>query len=330
MPLQTLAEPKQCLARAAERGQRLLLQRDAPQKLLSVEQALLLGALGGLGVTTLRRQLRLELRALDGARPRALLGALGVPFGEPGRPIGVFGGLIESTPGSAQRALHLLLALTGLGKSRLGPLQVTARALLGALALREPRDELLALRARGEGGVGALSREPAYLARSGVVALTVDGDSDAMEFLGEVVQVVDEPRVGEEALRDRPGLSTRFDQIEQAPRAVLRRLRGRSWRTRRDQSPRRAVGARQPLPALADRTDDGGAQPFTEHRRHRPLEAGAGLDQAGERLVLALDRRGGELRLDGCELTGKGRLPLGGLTRFGQCTHLHLRRPAKG
>src|SRR4051812_35874275 len=179
MPLQTLAEPKQCLSRAAERGQRLLLQRDAPQKLLSVEQALLLGALGGLGVTTLRRQLRLELGAPNGTRPRALLGALGVPFGEPGRPVCVLDGLIETTPGSAQRALPLLLALPGLGKSRLGPLQVTARALLGALALREPRDELLPLRARGAGGGGGPPREPADPAPAGAGALPAHRGMDA-------------------------------------------------------------------------------------------------------------------------------------------------------
>src|SRR5205823_4860765 len=70
----------------------------------------------------------------------------------------------------------------------------------------------------------------------------------------------------------------------------------------------RALGTCEALPSLVDAADDRSAQPLTENRRERPLEAGAGLEQAGEGFVIALHRGRRQLRLERGDPGGPGRL----------------------
>ena len=222
--------------------------------------------LGALGVTPLRRQLGLELGAPD-RRPRALAGALGV------RSASQLVRLASSAAwSSARRASRARAGTPPRGcappPEPPRPLQVVPGALLGLLALGQPGRELLALGASRQRGVGALPRQPAELARRGVEARAVDGDGDAGEPLGEPVEVVDDPRVGEQALGDRAGVAPGLDQVEQAAGAVLRRG---ARRLRRCRSPRSARGRRRSAPASRSRPSP--TEPTIEARRRSPSTA---------------------------------------------------------
>ncbi len=278
-------------------------------------------------MTALGRQLSLELRALD-RRSSSLAIALGVALGKPGRPARLLGGLVERPARLADRLLGFLLAATSLGERRLGPLQVTLGALLGLLALGEPGGEVLALGAGGEGRVGSLPREPADLSGRRVEAFAVDRDRDAAERVGDVVEIVHEPGIGQQPPGDRGCIAAGLDQVEKAPGAFLRAgTRRRLASGGSQQCARRALRAGEPLPPLADRADDRRAQPLTENCRNRALEARPSLDHPGERLVVALDSRGRELRLDSGQLAGQGGTAFGGLQRLSPRGLMHLGRP---
>ena len=112
------------------------------------------------------------------------------------------------------------------------------------------------------------------------------------EAFGQRVEVVDQPGVGEQALGDLAGRRPRPRPGRAARRAPSTGGSGAapSLAVAADQRPRR----RPRLPAsrstaLVDRADDGGPQPLAERRRDGPLESRAGLDQARQHIVAALD-----------------------------------------
>ncbi len=218
--LQPLGHLAEGVARTSQGGKRFLLQGDPSLELLAIALALFANSLGALDMTALGGQFRLQLGALDRGSGSLPL-ALGLALGQPARPARLLRGLVQGPAGLPNPPLGFLLAGASLGQRRLGPLEVPLGPLLGLLSLGQPGGELLSLGARRERGVGPLAWQPADLAGGRIEAFAVDRDRDAGEALGDLIEIVDQPGIGEQALGDGRGFAASLDQIEQAAGTVL-------------------------------------------------------------------------------------------------------------
>ena len=179
-----------------------------------------------LGGAALGGELALQLRAAHRQRP--LLGGGAALLDQPGGVALTLERTGVGARGLAQLAVGLFAREIGGRGTLLRVLGSAARGVLGGGGGLGGEDQLLALVAAGEHPLGAALGDLAHLAQGGKPHAPARRDGDAGEVLGEILQALQHPRVGEQPPREREHRRGPVHQLDQGTRA-----RERGARTRR-------------------------------------------------------------------------------------------------
>jgi hypothetical protein len=307
--------PGERLGRGRERP--VALQR-APEPLDPRRPLRALGALA-LGAAPLGRELALDLSPVH-----RRLARLGRPPALVDQPRRAALGLLRRRVGAlrlAGGALGVVAGRVGRGRRRPRRLDGGERGLLGSDRVLGRTDERVAPGAQGQHALGAAPRRLAQLAGEAQPRPPVPRDRDPEERGRQRSEVIDEPRVGEQAARDAERGLAPADEVAEAARAGRRR-RGRARaagraRARDQGAPAVRAGALEQRAAGRRVLDERRAEPAAERRRERELEAGLDLEAVGERDAAARRTRvRAQALVGGRELAAHARgLPASGVGR---------------
>ena len=170
-----------------------------------------------LGSAALGGELALQLRAAHRQRP--LLGGGAALLDQPDGVALTLERVGVSARGLAQLAVGLFAREIGGRRALLRLLGRAARGMLGGGGGLGCEDQLLALVAAGEHPLGAALGDLAHLAQGSKPHAPAGRDGDAREAVGEILQTLQHPRVGEQPPREREHRRGPFHQLDQGTRA---------------------------------------------------------------------------------------------------------------
>ena len=294
-------------------------------------------ALGALGHAALGCELAVDLGTAH--RRRAFERRLAALGDEPrGAPCVLLGGG-ERARAVAADAVGLLARRVGGADGLLGDLAGALRDLLGGDRRTACGDQLLAAVALGEHALLAALGRLAQLAVAAVPDAAVAGRGDAVEAGRQVVDLLDDPGIPQQAARRGDVVRLGLDEVAQVPGAGCRRVRraGRAGCEVAGDEHATAIrsGGVEQRFAVAHAFDEPRPQQAAERRGDRALIAGAHVEGVGERAdgapVRAACGAGAQELVTGRELCPDARrLAPGGLERAVGCAALAARRLRRG